>query len=144
MSVTRAVLAVALIGCMADHGGPSVRGSSRDVSTAPGTYDGFRVVQHCAQGTVGVIGTGATPLATVDAIAAAGQDLHARLLDLASIWEWGGYGLVCEPGVGTVIALDDWRDVDTVIARTGAWLRERDLSLQVGITLGSIPVPAVQ
>jgi hypothetical protein len=91
---------------------------------------------------VGVIGTGNIELTQTADISAAGQELRERIYDLASVWGWGGYGLACEPGIGTQIDLSDWRDVDVVIARAGEYLRERDYTLQVAISVGSIPVPA--
>ena len=42
---------------------------------------------------------------------------------------------------GTNVWLSDWRDVDTVIVRVGAWLRANDYALQVGIGVEGIPVP---
>ena len=53
-----------------------------------------------------------------------------------------GYGVQCHTGVGTSVDLNDWRDVDLVIARIGAFLGERDLSLQVGISVSGVPVAA--
>lgn len=136
-------IAIGLSACVQQSEGPGIVGSPSDVATPPGDYAGFRVVMPC-QGTwtdIGVIGTGSLELTAVDDISAAGQDLSTRLADLASIWGWGGYGLVCEPGIGTQIDLSDWRDVDTVIERTGAWLVEHDYKLQVGITVDGIAVP---
>ncbi len=117
-------------------------GSRADVTTQPGTYVGYRVDTTCANhfADLGVIGTGTQAVTEVAAISAAGQDLRTRLVDLVSIWGYGGYGLACESGVGTQIELSDWRDVDAVLARTGAWLAEHDYALQVGITVDSIPV----
>lgn len=139
----RLVLALVLSGCVADGAtSPPVIGSSADVTTQPGNYNGYRVDTACANhfADVGVIGIGQVAVTDVAAISAAGQDLRTRLTDLESIWGWGGYGLVCESGVGTEISLSSWRDVDVVIARTGAWLLEHDYALQVGITVDSIPV----
>src|SRR6476659_3563175 len=114
-------IALLLSACVEEHHGPGVVGSSDDVTTPPGDYAGYRVVTSCGNTwtDVGVIGTGSVALTDVAAISAAGQDLKTRLADLASIWGWGGYGLVCEPGVGTQVDLADLRDVDTVIERTG-------------------------
>jgi hypothetical protein len=117
-----------------------VIGARTDMRTQPGDYAGYRVVTACS-GTwsdVGVIGTGTIEPAD---IAGAGQELHTRLTDFASIWGWGGTSLVCEPGVGTSIDLNNWRDVDLLIVRIGDWLRERDYKLQVGIAVGGQPVP---
>jgi hypothetical protein len=138
------LLCACLAACIEQHEGPGVVGSSDDVTTPPGEYVGYRVVRPCATSTwtdVGVIGTGTIELTQTDEIAAAGQELRAQIADLPSVWGWGGYGLVCEAGLGTSISLSDWRDVDTVIARVGDYLRERDYKLQVGIAVSSIPVP---
>lgn len=138
------VVAMALAGCVADGAtSPPVIGTSADVATQPGTYAGYRVDTACANhfADLGVIGTGQVAVAEVAAISAAGQDLRTRLTDLESIWGWGGYGLVCESGVGTEISLSSWREVDLVIARAGAWLVEHDYALQLGITVDSMPVP---
>lgn len=139
------LVAVALLvsACTMEHHGSGVVGSAEDMTTTPGAYVGYRVVTSC-EGTwtdVGVIGTGTIALTETAAITAAGQDLHAQLSDLASVWGWGGYGLACEPGVGTSVYLSNWRDVDTVIARLGAWLHAHDYALQIGISVDGIPVP---
>jgi hypothetical protein len=139
------LIAIALLSsaCIEEPHGPGIVGSSNDMTTPAGDYTGYRVVTSCEStwSDVGVIGTGSVAITDTTAIAAAGQDLKTRLADVASIWGWGGYGLVCEPGVGTQIDLSDWRDVDAVIERTGAWLREHDYALQVGIGVSGIPVP---
>ncbi len=137
------LLWVGLVGCGYTTMGvsPPVVGSSSDVTTMPGTYDGYRVVIPCTShgADIGVTGTGATVL-TLDAdIEAAGVQLLAQLRDLDSVFGGGGAGLECE-GTGTEIDLDSWLDVDQVIARTGAWLKQQNLSLQVGITVESAPV----
>jgi hypothetical protein len=136
-------LALLLTACIEEHHGPGVVGSSDDVTTPAGDYAGYRVVMPCSTWTdVGVIGTGSIELAQTADVAAAGQAIHDRLADLASVWGWGGYALACEAGIGTEIDLSDWRDVDTVIVRVGAYLREHDYKLQVGIAVDGIPVPA--
>ena len=140
----RLALALLLAGCVQQGpDGPGTVGSPADVKTPSGYYTGYRVNTQCNQTwtDVGVIGTGSVAVTGDAAIAAAGQDLHTRVTDLASVWGWGGVSLVCEPGVGTQIELSDWRDVDTVIARAGDWLREHDYALQVGIEVAGIPVP---
>ena len=127
---------------MNEPDGPGVTGTEADVATTPGDYTGYRVVRPC-EGTwtdIGVIGTGSIELTDVAAIGAAGQELRMQLADVLSIHGWGGYGLACEPGIGTSIHLSDWREVDRVIAHAGAWLRARDYKLQVGISVESIPV----
>ena len=139
----RIVLALLLTACVAEDHGSGVVGSEADVTTPPGDYTGYRVVTECG-GTwtdIGVIGTGTIEVTDTALISEAGNDLFFQLGDIKSIWGWGGYGLVCEPGVGTQIDLSNWRDVDAVIARTGEWLRARDYKLQVGISVGGPPRP---
>lgn len=131
-------------GCVVDRPtGPGVVGTSADVTTQPGAHVGYRVDLGCDNHftDIGVIGTGATAVTEVAAISAAGQELFAQFTDLPSVWGGGGYGSVCEAGVGTQVSLSDWRDVDAVVERAGAWLREHDYALQVGISVSSVPVP---
>ncbi len=139
----RTIALLALAGCT---GGatPAVIGTEADVRTAPGDYVGYRVIAPCSTSGViqlGVVGTGSTALVNIDAIAAAGATLMSKLADIKSIWGGGGYGLVCDPGVGTEIDLDNWFDVDEVIARTGEWLHDQNLSLEVALSVESIPMP---
>jgi hypothetical protein len=142
MSVA-APLGLLLGACVEMDDTPStVVGTSGDVATAPGDYTGYRVVTPCEDTyvNVGVIGTGSVAITETAQIAAVGNDLAAALRDVPSIWGHGGYGLSCEPGVGTTIYTDNWRDVDALIVRVGEWLRDRDLALQVGIGVNSQPV----
>jgi hypothetical protein len=136
-------IALLLSGCIEEHHGPGVVGTRADMTTPAGDYAGYRVVTECGNTwtDVGVIGTGSIAVTDTAAIAAAGNELYAQLGDIKSIHSWGGYGLVCEPGIGTNVWLSNWRDVDTVIARTGEWLRARDFALQVGIGVEGPAVP---
>jgi hypothetical protein len=128
---------------MDDNSSPIV-GTRGDVATEPGDYVGYRVVTPCEDSyvNIGVIGTGSVELTETAQISAAGSELAATLRDITSIWGHSGYGLSCEPGIGTTIYTDNWRDVDALIIRIGEWVRDRDLSLQVGIGVDSQPVPA--
>ena len=139
------IAVVALCGACVDmdDGGKPIEGTSGDVATEPGDYVGYRVVLPCEERyvNIGVIGTGAVELTEAADISAAGQELAASMRDIASIHSWGGYGLGCEPGVGTSIATDNWNDVDAIISRVGDYLRERDYAVQVGIRVESISVP---
>lgn len=143
-SPMRPFVAMMLLACspLGDPAGPGVAGGPSDVETRPGDYAGYRVVMPCPEGLrdVGVVGAGSVELDEIEAIAAVGRELGLALSDVESVWGVGGYGLGCEPGVGTTVWLDDWRDVDRTIAIIGAFLARRDLSLQVGIDVGSIPV----
>lgn len=126
-----------------DDRGSTIEGTSGDITTEAGDYVGYRVVTPCDEGyvNIGVIGTGSVVVDGSADISAAATDLAASLADVPSVWGHSGYGLSCEPGLGTTIYTDNWHDVDGLIERIGAFLRERDLSLQVGIGVDSIPVP---
>jgi hypothetical protein len=139
----RLLLLLTVPACFEQATSPPVSGSERDVRTRPGDYAGYRVVRPCPDGyrDLGVMGTGAVVPEDNDAISALGSDLWLELGDIASVWGGGGVGLGCEPGVGTTVYLDDWRDVDAVIARSAEFLVERDLTMEIGINVESIPVP---
>lgn len=117
-------------------------GSPSDLRTEPGAYAGYRVSYPCSEISVdvGVEGLGANRVTSEFAIAEIGADLLASLADVSSVWGGGGFGVQCSAGLGTTISLDDWRDVDRVTARIGAMLSERDLALQVAISVGPVPV----
>ena len=135
------VLCVVLAGCTHEPERVGVLGSRADVTTPPGEYPGYRVVTDCpawldgASGGVdiGVIGTGSMEVPDVRQIGTIGGELGTVLTHITSLRTWGGFGLGCEAGVGTRVYLGDWRDVDAVIVRVGAFLRARDLALEVGI-----------
>ena len=78
---------------------------------------------------------------TTDDLWKLGNELSLDLTDVHSIWGRGGIATGCEPGFSTSVELDDWRDVDTVIARAAAFVTARDLALQVTVTVDGIPVP---
>ncbi len=126
-----------------DTGSAPIVGTSGDVMTEPGAYVGYRVVLPCEEryANIGVIGTGSVVLTDIADISAAGNELAAAMADIKSIWGYGGYGLACEPGVGTQIHTSSWQDVDVLIARIGVYLGERDYGLQVAISVDSPPVP---
>jgi hypothetical protein len=139
-----APLGVLLGACVEmDDNSSTIIGTSGDVATAPGDYVGYRVVTPCedAYVNIGVIGTGSVEVTETADISAAGSDLAQALRDVSSIWGHSGYGFSCEPGLGTTIYTNNWRDVDALIGRVGEFLRDRDLALQVGIGIGSQPVP---
>jgi hypothetical protein len=142
MRITALLLLV--VACVPDQPtGPGVKGSRADMKTAVGTYAGYSVTYPCA-GTwadVGLRGLGTVQLTSSDQIAQAGNDILTSLKDIPSVWGGAGYGLQCESGIGTGVFLDDWRDVDRVIARVGQLLHDRNLALQVAIKVDGIPVP---
>jgi hypothetical protein len=140
----RLVLVLVLAACSGDpmeSDVTGVKGSPSDLRTAPGTYDGYRVRHPCSESSVdiGIEGLGANLVTDYD-ISRAGHDILASLADVASVYGGAGMGLQCHAGIGTHVFIDDWRDADGVVARIGAYLRERDLSLQVGISVSPIPV----
>ncbi len=120
----------------------SIVGTSGDVVTEAGDYVGYRVVTPCdaAHVNVGVIGTGSNELTEIADISSAGRELSLEIRDIASVWGYGGYGVACEPGVGTSIETNSWRDVDLIITRAGEFLRERDVAVQINIRVGGVPV----
>jgi len=136
-------LAALLTGCVAHEAsepGPreGVLGSPEDVHTAAGDYAGYRVLRPCAPGgasfaDLGVSGTGSV-VPTQAMITAAGTEILQLIGDLR-LPGGGGYGFACEAGFGTTLVLGDWRDVDTAIARVGPWIAQRDLALQVAISV---------
>lgn len=131
-------------GCVdMDDRAPTIVGTSGDVTTEPGDYVGYRVVSPCEDSyvNIGVIGTGSIEPTDVSEISALGAELGASLRDVTSVWGSAGYGLACEPGVGTSIYTNNWQDVDALIVRIGEFLRDRDLTLQVGVNVSSQPVP---
>ena len=145
MKVPSLVVVFALSGACVDMdtGGTPIVGTSGDVMTEPGAYVGYRVVLPCEDRyvNIGVIGTGNVELTQIEDVSAAGQELAAALGDVKSIWGYGGYGLACEPGVGTTIYTSNWQDVDGLIGRIGVYLAERDYALQVSISVDSPSVP---
>jgi hypothetical protein len=138
------LIVLVLAACSDDSIESLVKGSPSDLRTAPGTYDGYRVSHPCSGNSVdvGLEGLGAHPVTTDRDIAGVGSDIVASLADVSSVWGGAGQGLQCHSGIGTTVSLDDWRDVDRVLVRIGTLLRERDLSLQVGISVSDIPVAA--
>ncbi|MGE5187190.1 MAG: hypothetical protein ACM31C_34310 [Acidobacteriota bacterium] len=141
--MARSYLALLLLGACVEQApsGPGTRGSIEDVTTASGTYAGYRFVMPCPThyAALGVTGTGTIALSKVDALGATGDDLVAQL-GIASIWGHGvGFG--CEPGVAVTIELSSWLDVDALIAGAGAYLHDRDLAVAVAVDVVPVPVP---
>jgi hypothetical protein len=141
---TITLLSMVLVGACVDMDdrGATIAGTSGDVVTQPGQYDGYRVVTPCdgRYVNIGVIGTGSVELTELSDVTAVADDLAGTLRDMPSVWNRTGYGLACESGVGAVFSTNDWHDVDLMIARIGEYLHERDYAVQVGISVDSIPV----
>jgi len=89
---------------------------------------------------IGVVGTGTVKLTDTDEVSSVASELAANVRDISSVWG-SGSGLGCEPGLGLLLDTNNWRDVDQLIVRAGEFLHDRDLSLQVSISVGGIPVP---
>jgi hypothetical protein len=139
-----ALFLVASSACVDFPEGGAVSGSPTDVTTQPGDHTTFSLITDCGAGSgaaYGVIGAGSVKLTDVDDISSTGWELYQELRAIPSVHGGGGAGLVCTPSaVGTHITLNDWRDVDAVIDLTGAWLHERNLALEVAISVQSIDV----
>src|SRR5688500_16481632 len=106
---TAAAAFVLLGACLDQPSGGGVVGSPADMQTVPGDYAGYRVVTACATTSihVGVVGTGTIAPTALDDISAANRDLQTQLVDFETLWGVGGYGLVCEPGVGINLWTND-------------------------------------
>lgn len=139
----RWLLPIVLVGCVNETKSPGVMGTPADVTTQPGIYVGYRVGGGCQDAAVSVVGTGSVTFDKITDLSAATSDLRAQLADLTSVWGYGA-GLVCSPGLGSELDTDDWRVVDELIARTGAWLHAHDYGFEIDISVGSIPVPVSQ
>jgi hypothetical protein len=133
---------LSLVGCFSTHE-DHVKGTPADMQTTPGDHASYRMTYPCAwSNVVGLVGLGTVDVRNVDDLSSIGSDLLAELRDVRSVWGGGGYGLVCDTThVGTEVDLDDWRDVDTVIARAGSLLAARNLAIHIGISVGTPPVP---
>lgn len=105
---------------------------------AAGTFDGYEVVAPCMEGTVGVIGRGAVAVAPGELVAR-GRALLASVEDIPALWGGGGVGAGCREGDATGLYLDDARYLRELVHRTGAFLHQHDLALQVVITLDEAP-----
>jgi hypothetical protein len=134
-----------LAGACVDMGdrGPGIVGTSADVQTEPGDYAGFRVASPCDSTNVnlGVIGTGSVVLTDSTDLHALVDELWPLLPDTATVWGGrSGTGIACEAGAGVTFSTNDWRVIDPMITRIGDYLRDHDYAVQVGISVGSIPV----
>jgi hypothetical protein len=150
-SVAAAVLVVALLAGCADDEESEVVGSPADVQTMPGVYDGYAVANGCdwdsmlavtGTGTSWIGGVAPTAEGRAEALDLWGQEtLGPALEDLSSVWAVGGYGLSCHQiaGMGPTVHTNDWTDVDAIIQRVGALLRDEGLQDEVAILVGGIP-----
>jgi hypothetical protein len=107
---------------------------------ATGSFDGYEVVSPCndAQVLLGVIGRGSNKVPTEQVIDH-GRALFATFTDLSSVWGGGGLAAGCQEGHATTLSLDDRRYVKELVIRTAAFLRERDLALEVVIDVAQAP-----
>lgn len=124
-----------------DHRG-EIAGTPSDVKTAAGSYDGFSVTRPCSESAVadvGVRGLGRTTVTDRAEMYALAGELERSMPDVTSIY-LSSTGLQCDGDYGASISLTDWREVDEVIRRTGAFLRDRDLALSVSVNVESMAV----
>jgi hypothetical protein len=107
---------------------PQVFGSRLDFKTPPGPKDGYSVVSCSNADCVGVTGAGRHAFEPQLRLR---DELRGSLRDFASIHS-SGYGRKCDSG-GVYLDMFDWREVDRVVARIGAFLRQHDLSDAVAV-----------
>lgn len=113
----------------------SSRLAAPQVTPLPGLYDGYEV-HTCGNSAtdLGIRGVGSKIVSGIDDVWSAGNEVCDSVRDIGSLLACGGIGDACGT-VGTMVDLNDWRDVDTVIARVGTLLHDRDWSLEVGLTV---------
>jgi hypothetical protein len=125
-------------------------GSPFDVHTPPGIYDGYEVYLGCPgkwwdRQAVVIRGTGTKPivwgqrevewafwrLADEAREVACVESIHDRC-----------YAGTCRTDEGGItLQLHDWRDVDVILRRLGAWLRDRSLRGEIILRLEPMPGP---
>jgi hypothetical protein len=118
-----------------------VGGNSSDLTVRSGMYPGYQVIYPCplGQNVVGVRGLGSKKVTGTADTVRVGQALLTSFKDVPSTYGGGGEGVECEPGLGTELYVDDWRDMNQVIERTGQSLAQQDLDLQVAVFVQPIP-----
>ena len=137
-------------GSTAPAASQSVAGQESDVSVALGDYDGYRVARECKAESVAIAVIGLGPN-LVERIAEGAPERQAALLRfkngaLASALEAvpsmhsHGIGAACQGGgVGIVVSLSDWKDVDLAVGVIGELLRREELSEQIVIQVSAVP-----
>lgn len=121
-----------LIGCptVTISGDPKIFGSSFDVKTQPGFYDGYQVIgEDCGWDGSPVVrnpfGSKNSTWSNRHALIERLEHLAFRDIDLAAICEHRG----------RAVELNDWRDIDEAIAIVGTYLVEADLTEPFFITV---------
>lgn len=128
---------------------PDVLGSPSDVRTAPGTYEGYEIVDHCELAhDYGVVGIGTRWYDDVapgdagrpDALTDFGyQVLKPALADIDSVHTIG-WGRTCTGNSGVSLGISDYRDVDGAFSIVGRILAEGDLREEIAISVEGVPV----
>ncbi len=125
-----------------------VLGSPADVRTRPGTFNGYWVGFGCSQpsfsarwqgfSTVIVLGKGAR--------AFPGDDAFARLAGAVrgaarapSVFATSGWDPCYTAGQAIRLSVNDYRDVDAMIHRIGAWLARQDYGGEVQLDMAPKP-----
>lgn len=142
MKSLQLLIAASLVACSingGEHDGSGVVGSALDAHVGAGNYDGYRVIRPCptrvtAGAPLALKGVGPTKLTTIDEVQAwSSRRLSPLLSEGTSVNGVGGVSLGCEDGIGAWVVLSDWREVDALVARIGAFIREDGVDAQVSI-----------
>lgn len=121
-----------------------VHGSRADVTTRPGPADGYVVDDRCRDADCFAVRgdgdhwfEGDRPLVGFDD-AATRERWRKLILDAIArpSVNTSGFGGACRDG-GLFVTLDDWRDLDGAIARTGALLAREHLRNEVALCIGA-------
>lgn len=135
LRIVPALLAcAALAACATDGGQPD--------PVPTGSFDGYDVVAPCThpENVAGVVGRGSTQVVTMEDLVARGGELLASVEDVTSVWGGSGRAAGCQDGYATTLMFSDARDTQELVDRAGAFVRERDLAMQVVFVLGDVPV----
>jgi hypothetical protein len=113
----------------------TIRGTYLDIKTEAGDYQGYKVVRSCRSGMIAVRSHGSHSPASLGALASALYDAH-----LVPSVAMAGDGVGCESTERAVyVFLSDFREVDTAVARIGAYLSAHDLNAEVVIAMSGRP-----
>jgi hypothetical protein len=128
--------------CDASDGCPPESGTVADVTTQPGRYPGYDVTfaeDPAGTWTATVTGTGSVRVSEWPAPAICEFVDHLELslgLEFPSLQAFSGTTEGCAGWTSIWIYGYDWRDVDGVLAMTGAWMRARDYQFAVTLEIG--------
>ncbi len=123
---------------------PIVEGSRVDARITAGRHGGYEVSLSCREADAfGVVGLGANRAPNYDDHAER-EAWRAALMDalsgLTSV-HTTAFGLACN-GVGTMVVLSDWREVDAAVRAVGGLLHERGVGAEVRVQVAPAPPPA--